>query len=63
MRWWMPVRVYSRVNDSTRFCRSSRTLFDDAVGAAGLAGDADGATVQDELVAKVDPVVFGNDLH
>ncbi len=38
-------------------------LFDDAIDAAGFAGDADGAAMQDQLVAEVDPVTFRNDLY
>jgi hypothetical protein len=38
-------------------------FLDDAIYAAGFAGDADRAAVQDELVAEVDPVIFGDDLH
>ena len=38
-------------------------FLDGAVDAAGFAGDADGAAVQDELVAEVDPVIFRDDLH
>lgn len=37
--------------------------FERAVGAARLAGDADLASVVDELVRELNPVVAGDDLH
>ena len=45
------------------FVRSIAESFERAVGTARFAGDANRASVMDELVGKLDPVVAGDDLH
>ena len=57
------VRLFARLVAGPGFVAGVALFLDGAIHAAGFARDADGAAVQDELVAEGDPVIFGDDLH
>src|SRR3974377_2247458 len=57
------LRRFVNVDGGPGFVGGVAERFDWAVDAFGLARDADGAAMMDDLVGEVDPLVARDDLH